>query len=341
MLRGFSAPVKLHIERSNKELAFLMAHDSDAFNRWDSAQALLINILIVMIQQYQSAQALQVPSMLIDALRIALRDRHMDPALLDRILTLPSENYLADQMTVIDVDAIHAAREYMFTYIANELQEDFIKLYEANKVEGAYRFHADDMAKRALRNHSLAYLASLKTKAMYELCQQHFAAASNMTDSLAVLNIVTDYDVPLRETIMQDFYQQWQHDALVMDKWFATQAVSSLPDTLDKVKALLQHPLFNLCNPNRVRSVIGRFCVGNPVRFHAADGSGYAFFADQIIALDKLNPQITARLLQAMSRWRRYDESRQTLMGAQLQRIQQQENLSKDASEVVNKILKR
>jgi len=341
LLRSFSSPVKLIIERSDESLAFLMAHDSDAFNRWDAGQKLMLKLLSGMIEQYQAGQTLQASSIFIEALRTAMSDPQMGPALLARMLSIPSETYLADQMHVIDVDAIHAAREYMFVTIARELQEDFRKLYMANNVEGEYRFHADDMAKRTLRNRSLAYLASLETDAMFELCEEHYSAASNMTDSLAVLSIITDYNVPLRETIMQDFFQQWQHDALVMDKWFATQAVSSLPDTLEKVKDLLKHPLFTLRNPNRVRSVIGRFCVGNPVRFHAVDGGGYTFFAEQIIALDKLNPQITARILQAMSRWRRYDESRQVLMGEQLQRIQQQKNLSKDAFEIVNKILKK
>jgi aminopeptidase N len=196
------------------------------------------------------------------------------------------------------------------------------------------------MAKRALRNHCLAFLAALQTDDMFDLCQQHFAEASNMTDSLAVLNIMTDYDTLIRESMLQAFFDRWRHDALVMDKWFATQALSSLPDTLTRVKALMQHSLFTLRNPNRVRSLIARFCFANPVRFHAVDGSGYRFFAEQIIALDKLNPQITARILQAMSRWRRYDTARQKLMAEQLRRIQQQENLSKDASEVVSKILK-
>ena len=340
LLRGFSAPVKLRIERSDEELAFLMAHDSDAFNRWDAAQELMIKTLLDMVGQYQLAQDLQVPALLIAALRQALREPQQDPALLDRLLGLPSENYLADQMHVIDIDAIHAAREFMFESIASALREDFLKLYEANKVEGIYRFHANDMAKRALRNHSLSLLASLQTEDVFDLCQQHFSEACNMTDSLAVLNIVSGYDIALRESMLQTFFRQWQHDALVMDKWFATQALSSLPDTLARVKALLQHPLFSLRNPNRVRSLIGRFCFANPVRFHAADGSGYRFFAEQMLDLDKLNPLITARLSQAMSRWRRYDEDRQTLMAEQLQRIQQQKNLSKDAYEVVNKILK-
>lgn len=340
LLRGFSAPVKLAVDRSDVELAFLMAHDSDDFNRWDAAQTLMIKILLNMIQQHQAGESLIVPDMFIEALRTALCDSAMDPALLDRILTLPSENYLADQMQVIDVDAIHAAREYMFTVIARDLQSELIKLYEGNCVTGTYRFDAGDMARRALRNHSLAYLVSLQSDEMFNRCEQHFANASNMTDSLAVLSIMTDYDVPLRETILKSFYSKWQHDALVMDKWFATQALSSLPETLSRVKSLMQHPLFSMRNPNRVRSVIGRFCFANPVRFHAADGSGYTFFADQILALDKLNPQITARLLQAMSRWRRYDELRQALMGEQLLRIQRQEQLSRDAFEVVNKILK-
>ena len=340
LLRGFSAPVKLHIKRSDAELAFLMAHDSDAFNRWDAAQQLMIKTLLDMVRQYQSGEELQVPVMLLEALGHALREPQQDPALLDRLLGLPSENYLADQMDVIDVDAIHTAREYLFVSIARSLQEDLLKLYKANKVEGVYRFHASDMAKRALRNHCLAFLAALQTDDMFDLCQQHFADASNMTDSLAVLNIMTDYDTPIRESMLQAFFDRWRHDALVMDKWFATQALSSLPDTLTRVKALMQHPLFTLRNPNRVRSLIARFCFANPVRFHAVDGSGYRFFAEQIIALDKLNPQITARILQAMSRWRRYDTARQKLMAEQLRRIQQQENLSKDASEVVSKILK-
>ena len=172
-----------------------------------------------------------------------------------------------------------------------------------------------------------------------DLCLQQFYQANNMTDSLAALGTLAQHDLPERENALEHFYTQWKNDPQVVDKWFAIQAGSGLPDTLERVTALLEHPAFTLKNPNKVRALIGRFCQGNPVRFHAADGRGYQFLADRVLELDGMNPQIAARLVSALSRWKRFDPGRQHLMTQQLERILSHEPLSRDVFEIVSKSL--
>ena len=337
--RGFSAPVKFKRDLSDSELAFLLAHDSDDFNRWDAGQQLAMNNLLKLILAYQEKRELQLSSEVIEAYRKALTDPELDKALIARLMTLPSESYIADQMDVVDSDAIHAAREWMRRTLAAALRSELIQTYQANQSSQSYSFNAGAMAQRSLKNTALAYLMALDDPELQQLGVNQYRQGNNMTDVMAALSLLVDVAGNVREEVLADFYTRWQHDPQVVEKWLAIQAASSLPDTLQRVQALMQHPAFSLHNPNKVRSLIGRFCSTNPVRFHAADGSGYRFLGDRVLELDALNPSIAARLVQTLSRWRRYDAGRQALMREQLERIVGKDGLSKDVYEIASRSL--
>ncbi len=337
--RGFSAPVKIHYHFDDPTLAFVLANDSDAFTRWDAGQTLSLHTLRGLIEDIQAGKPLALGNEFVAAFRQALNDERLDPALRARILGLPEESYIADQMEVVDVDAIHQARQFVRHALAADLREDLLKVYNAMQDQGAYRFSADDMARRSLKNTALAFLMRLDDEHLCQLGVAQFRQGHNMTDVLAALSCLNELDIPERQQALDDFYAQWQHDPQVVEKWLALQAASSLPGTLEQVKALMDHPAFSLGNPNKVRALIGRFAAGNLVHFHAADGRGYAFLADQVLALDSMNPQIAARLVQNFSRWRRHDENRQALMREQLQRIIDKADLSRDVYEIAAKSL--
>jgi aminopeptidase N len=268
-----------------------------------------------------------------------LRDETTDQALLTEVLTLPSESILGDQMSVVDVEGVHAMRDWLKTRLAAELKDDFLTVYRLNQSTQAYDINPDSIARRSLKNLALNHLMLLDDPEIRKLCLEQFEASDNMTDRMAALSALASCDCDERLQALASFEAQWRDDPLVMDKWFAVQANSKLPDTLQAVKKLMLHPAFSLRNPNKVRSLVGVFCSANVTGFHAADGSGYRFLADQVIALDSLNPQVAARMLRLMTRWRRYDETRQSLMLAEFERILAQPGLSRDVFEIASKSL--
>ncbi len=335
LLRGFSAPVKVHYDYSDQALMFLMSHDSDGFNRWDAAQKLAQKILL---QQVAGEDRVEVADF-VDAFRHALNDPGADQALLAEILTLPAESYLGDQMEVVDVDGIHRAREALKSRLARELRDDFIVIYERNQEVGEYDITPASIARRRLKNLCLDYLMQLEEPEIEQRCIDQYSRGNNMTDVIQALGLIAGSDIDQRTAILQDFYQRWQEDPLVLDKWFTVQAMSKREDTLQQVEELLLHPAFFITNPNRVRSLVGAFCSGNPVRFHDLSGKGYRFLADQVLQLDGMNPQVAARLLRIMARWRHYDSVRQTMMRGQLERILQTSGLSRDVYEIASKSL--
>ena len=339
LLRGFSAPVKLQTNFNEADLRFMLAHDSDDFNRWEAGQELALKTLLQLIEACQAGRELQVAVELLTAFGKVLTDPELDPALIARIMTLPSEGYIAEQMAEVDVDAIHTAREFLRRCLATHLQEDLLKIYKGNAETTPYRFSANDMARRSIKNMALGYLVTLDMPALQQLCVDQYEASHNMTDQMAALSLLADLDIPARQATLDDFYSRWQHDLQVVEKWLALQAGSSLPDTLQRVEALLQHPAFDLHNPNKIRALIGRFCAGNPVRFHASDGTGYRFLADRVLELDALNPSIAARLVKNLSRWRRYNAARQAQMKIELERIVTQSGVSKDVYEIASRSL--
>ncbi|RDE25242.1 aminopeptidase N [Motiliproteus coralliicola] len=339
LLRGFSAPVKLRYPYSAEQLVFLMAHDSDGFNRWDAGQRLAVDLMQGLISDYQQGRELVLDRSLVEAYTKVLSDRSLDPAMVAKLLLLPSEAYLAELAEVIDPEAIHLVREFVKRELAQALQGLLMDAYRHNRSEGDYQLNADAIARRSLQNAALSYLMTLEQPRILVLAQHQFASADNMTDQLAALSLIAHSGFESeRQQALSEFYQQWQQDPLVVNQWLSVQATSPRDDSLTQVKALMAQPLFDLTNPNRVRALIGAFCGQNAVQFHRADGEGYRFLADQVIALDKLNPQIASRLLTPLTRWKRYDSRRQALMRAQLERIMAGE-LSKDSYEIVSKSL--
>ncbi len=343
LLRGFSAPVRLRYPYSDGDLMFLMAHDSDGFNRWDAAQSLAQRRLLALVDDPELAPPQDLDDGFITAFRRALLDRDAEPALLAEVLALPSESYLADQMAVVDIDGIHRARKALGAAIARLLRDDLLAVYQAHHDTGPVTMDHEAAGRRALKNRCLALLMQAPDPQTLDICQAQYQAQNNMTDVIAALALLTDGDgadqQALASAALTDFYGRWQTEALVIDKWFAIQAQSARTGALERVRALMDHPDFTLTNPNRVRSLIGAFAMGNPIHFHAADGAGYAYLANQILALDPLNPQIASRLLYPMTRWRRHDQTRQALLREQLQRIAATPSLSNDCYEVVSKSL--
>ena len=343
LLRGFSAPVKLDYAYNRDQLLFLMQHDTDGFNRWEAGQQLAVQVLTDLIQQYQKGESLRLDSRLIEAYRTLLTDDSLDAAMVAEMLSLPSEAYLTEISAVADVDAIHAAREFARKTISDALFDLFWTRYEAARAVSKsteYVAESSHFARRALQSIALSYLMLNADQKVLDAVLEQYANADNMTERMAALaNLVNSTFVTEKEAALTSFAEHFKDNPLVMDQWFSVQAGCTLEGGLARVQALMQHPAFTLKNPNKVRALIGAFANQNLVNFHAIDGSGYAFLADQVIALNALNPQIASRLLAPLTRWRKYGEVRQGLMKKALQRILDSGNLSSDVFEVVSKSL--
>jgi aminopeptidase N len=338
LLRNFSAPVKLSFDYSDEQLMFLMVHDSDGFNRWDAAQTLLRRALLSLADRHQAGETLHVPESVIEALGAVVRNTELQAAVAAEVLALPSIGYLGDFMTVNDVEALHAAREALRSALGHALFDDLLARYKALEDSGPYAPTPEAIGRRSLRNRLLGYLLAGDMHAGGDLCEAQYERQHNMTDVMAALALLAGSRLPARRRVLDDFERRWRRDPLVMDKWFSAQAVSTQPETLKQVRALMSHPAFSMSNPNKVRALIGAFANGNPLRFHAADGSGYKFIGEQVLALDTDNPQIAARLLRALSRWRRFDTSRQALMRGVLEEVAAA-RVSKDVYEIASKSL--
>ncbi len=336
LLRSFSAPVKLS-GVPLAQLRFLAAHDTDPFVRWESAQQYATHLLLAMATAWRRDETMVLDQGLIDALAVTLRDDDADPAFAAEALALPSESFLADQMTVADVDAIHAVRRAARTTIGQALRGTLQVTYERLTDPGPYRIDGRAIGRRALRNACLAYLAADGNAEGIARAKAQFDAGQNMTDVLAALAVLSAIDCPERIAALDAFHARWRSDDLVLDKWFAIQAMSPLADTPNAVRGLAKHADFDLRNPNRVRALVASFASGNQVRFHDPAGSGYRFLADTIIALDPMNSQVAARLVPPLGQWRRFEPARQALMKQELQRILDTANLSKGTFEMASR----
>lgn len=343
LLRDFSAPVKLEFPYSRDQLMFLMQHDSDGFNRWEAGQQLSVQVLQELIGQHQRGEPLAMDERLIEALRSLLQNETLDPAMVAEMLSLPSEAYLTEISEVADVDAIHAAREFARRELGSHLFEPLYQRYMTHREvsrQTPYVASAEHFARRALQNIALAYLMFSERSDILSLCLDQFDTADNMTERLSALaSLINSPFEDKRALALETFAEHFKDNPLVMDQWFSVQAASPLPGGLERVQALMQHPAFTLKNPNKVRAVIGAFAGQNLVNFHSADGAGYRFLADQVITLNAMNPQIASRLLGPLTRWRKYDSSRQALMKGELERILASGELSSDVYEVVSKSL--
>jgi len=339
VLRGFSAPVKVKLKLSDQERCFLMKHDSDDFNRWDAGQQLAIKIMRQLLNDYHQKKPLAVPESFIDAYQEILNNDTLDKALVTQAITLPSESYLAEFMEPIDPIAIHTVREFMRENIAQRLIEIFLKIYQRFADDKEYRIDQTSIKQRGLKNACLSYLMLLNNVEIIKSCYEQFLYSNNMTDVMAALQPLTNTDCVEREAALAHFYQQWQNEPLVVDKWLSIQASSCLPDTLEQVKRLTAHEAFNIKNPNKVRALIGSYAHNNQAQFHALSGAAYTFVTDFILELDPLNSQLSSRLVSVYTNWRKYDGQRQSLLKHQLEKIANTPNLSKNVYEIVSKSL--
>ena len=343
LLRGFSAPVKLSFPYSRDQLMFLMQHDSDGFNRWEAGQQLAVQVLQELIVQHRQGQALVLDQRLVTALGTVLADERLDQAMVAEMLSLPSEAYLTEISEVADIDAIHAAREFTRQQLADSLFDALWARYQANRElskRTPYIAAAEHFARRSLQNIALSYLMLSGKPQVLAAALEQFDASDNMTERLTALAVLVNSPFAEEKAkALAVFAENFKDNPLVMDQWFSVQAGSSQPGALERVKALMSHPAFNLKNPNKVRALVGAFAGQNLINFHAADGSGYRFLADLVIQLNGFNPQIASRQLAPLTRWRKYDSARQALMKTELERIRACGELSSDVFEVVSKSL--
>ena len=342
LLRDFSAPVKLNYDYSRDDLILLINNDTDGFNRWESGQRLAVDILMEQVKRYQAGKELSMDNRLIQVFRHLLNDNSLDKAMIAKILILPAESYLGEQMEAIDIEAIHAAREFTRYELAKELYTEFVITYDALNVNQPYHPKAEDIAKRQLKNICLSYMLKWDDPRGLHKTEQQLAESNNMTDTMAALSSLIYAGCASAENIISEhlktFAEKWKDDANVMDMWFSLQARADTTK-LNDIKRLMQHDSFDFKNPNKVRALIGAFCSGNLINFHAKDSSGYTFLAEQVIAMDKFNPQMASRLMMPLTHWQRYASSYQAGMKKALELIRQQAALSPDVFEVVSRSL--
>ncbi|MFT5210577.1 MAG: aminopeptidase N [Flavobacterium sp.] len=353
LLRGFSAPVKLKYEYTRDELLFLSSFDSDGFNRWEAGQRLAVDVIQDVIEQIQNNTEASVDDRLIKVCSNVLdqvieddqgdspKKEKIDKEMLASMLIMPMENYLAELMDIADIDAIHQGREIVRQKIADSLKGKLLSVYKLNSSQKTYEPIAQDIAQRAIKNVCLSYLMLGDETEYLQLCLSQLASSNNMTDTSAAIRALVNSSskeaVAEQDKALETFYNRWSDDALVIDQWFAIQASCTLPGAIDRVKKLMNHDAFTMKNPNRMRALVVSFSFLNHVGFHNKDGSGYEFLADSVIELNGINPQMAARVLSPLTRWRKYDADRQGLMKEQLERILASENLSPDVFEIASK----
>lgn len=337
--RNFSAPIKIHVPYHHQDYIFLMKYDTDLFNRWEAGQELASSILLSLVLDLEKGQTLKLNKDYIDAFGMILKDDTLDNAIKAESLTLPNENNLGQRMDIIDFDRIHIAREFMLKELANIYYEEFKHLYHNlhSSEKGEFKVDAKSKGERSLKNLCLYYLSLTQNREAISLCDQQFKNAKYMTDSFGALSCLSHIDCNERDEALKTFYSKWKNDLLTMNKWFAVQALSKTKGTLNKVKALLNDPIFDIKIPNLVRALLGSF-TENHVHFHVSTGEGYLFLADQIIIIDKLNPQIAAKLAGAFEKYPKLDHVRKKAMKTQMERILSNK-VSNNTYEIVSKCL--
>lgn len=339
LLRNFSAPVKLKVKYSDKDLAFLMQSDTDGFNRWDAAQELASRIVLRRIQSSSTLEDSAVSELFKGYKILFAEDKQNSKDLLAELLSLPSEAAFSEQMPIIDIDGIHEEREWLRFQCAKKLENNFLHCYQACHDLKPYVFDKQSVTNRRLANISLTYLMLLQDPNVHHLCVNHYKKADNLTDRIVALSEIVNHNLSQRDRFLKEFYEKNSANSLVVCKWLAIQARAPLPDILHQVKKLLKHPAFDWKNPNKIRSLIGVFCSENRSQFHDRSGAGYVFLSEQIQHLDLINPQIAARLVKPFTQWKRFDVDRQALMHEQLEKLIKIQGLSSDVYEMVSKSL--
>ncbi|MBF0609597.1 MAG: aminopeptidase N [Magnetococcales bacterium] len=339
LLRGFSAPVKLDMDYSDRELAFLWANDQDPFCRWDAGQRIIMNLLMDAIHAYPTEDSQSIPPGVLETYKKTLSDPHIDPAMATLSLSLPSEVYLLDQLQRANPEAVHQVRKGFCQALSRHLRGPLLAAYRFHQQEPPYRYTPGAAGHRSFKNLALDFLLANPGPEEEEMAFHQFMQANNMTDRLRALTALAYNGCEKRQEALDLFFEKWRHEPLVVNKWLSIQAAAPLPDTLARVTALLDHPSYNGKNPNNVRALVGAFTASNPSQFHRPDGSGYAFLARQILITDTINSHLSARLVGAFRSWRRFDEKRQKLMLEILEEIARTPNLSRDTTEIVGKLL--
>jgi aminopeptidase N len=341
LLRGFSAPVNVTIALSDDDLAFLMHHDSDLFNRWQASNKFASRSILALLETKRpKPAAASKAAKLAEALRHALRDPALDDAYKAELLRLPGVADVAREKAArVDHAAIFDAHRIFSRALADKLGDDLDDLHTRNSTAAAFSPDAKNAGRRALRNAALTLLTARGTSADYARLESHYRRASNMTDAAHALVLIAGVDAPGRRSVIEDFFERWKNDHLVIDTWFAAQAQSPRDDTLDEVKALCHHPLFKITTPNKVRALIGTFAMANPLQFNRVDGAGYDFLADKVLEIDALNPQVAARMLGAFRSYRSLESKRKTRAKLALKRVASAARLSRDCQEIVSRML--
>ncbi len=338
--RGFSAPVRLSTGNDARDTLFLMAHDSDGFNRWEAGQTAARNLILDTMPALAANEALPSAEPLIEALRQVLQDQSLEPAFMSAMLTLPGETDLASHIGKnVDPGLVHEAREQVRSALGTGLKDQLAHAWSVNEVTGDYSPDAASAGCRALRFAALSLMAAADLETGAKMAFDLFSSAGNMTEKAAALAVLSAYDRPERDEALERFYADYEDDHLVVDKWFAFHAMRPLEDCADRVRGLMKHPAFKLTQPNRVRALVGTFAAANPVRFNAPDGSGYRLVADLIIELDPVNPQVAARTAAGFKSWRVLERRRRAAAEGELRRIEVVENLSRDTREIVTRCL--
>ena len=340
LLRGLSAPVKLDYQYSDEQLAHLMAYDTDGFNRWDAAQTLSLTTLQQLAEDSFEGLELTLNGNLIDAFARLLKDESLDPAMVALMLQLPGEALMHQLADTIHPAAIHDARNFVRVALAGALKDNLLDIYNRFNTPIDYRPEADQIGRRSLKNAALGYLMLVGDTGA-ELAWLQYQQADNMTDKAAALSALVNSPVAAdyATQALKTFEQQYRDEALVMNLWLQIQAINSQSGGLSRVEALMEHSAFTMNNPNKVRSLIGGFCSANLVNFHSADGAGYRFLCDQILSLNKTNPQVAARLVTPLTRWKEFAEPHSQLMRSELQKIADEPGLVKDIYEIATKSL--
>jgi aminopeptidase N len=340
LLQGFSAPVRLTMDLSDRDLEFLIANDADLFNRWQAASTYAIRSLKTNVALLSEGKRATRGLGFANSLRLAIADSDLNPAYRAELLRLPSQADIAREIGKnIDPAIIHRAHTHLSKLVAGILGDDLEAIYASLAPRGPFSPDARSAGKRALRNAALTLLAARGEPEDMKRVLNHFRKAASMTDQAHALILISSLPVAEREHAFAAFHDRWKDDHLVIDTWFAAQAQSTLPDTLERVRALTSHPLFSYAMPNKVRALIGNFALQNPLQFNSPDGAGYTFVADEVLKIDAVNPQIAARMLGCFRSWKLLEAGRRALARKALQKVAGSATISRDVFEIVTKML--
>lgn len=337
LLGDFSAPVKLEYAYEERELAFIIKHDEDGFNRWDKSQELSCALIEKLLASSDTSFVL--PDIFKETYQEILSDEKTDPALLAQLIALPSFYYIAENLPSVDVEKLNKILSHLRQAIAAEFKEKFMQIYERCAREDNGDFESKCIGYRALKNVCLGMLGRVHDEKVIALIETQYRKAKNMTDRIGALWAINHSTHAMRQVLLDEFYEKYQSDNLVVDKWFALQAQSELPNTLEKIQALMQHKAFDMKNPNKIYALLRTFGASNPMIFHEPNGKGYQFLAEQVIRLNQDNPQVAARILEPLTQWKKLDKKHAELMKRSLELIKKQEKLSEDVYEIVSKSL--